>query len=40
LQFGGGVCWMVIGRTEKRTKYYEVCLVYSEVNRRCYVEMH
>jgi len=31
---------MVFGRTKKRTKYYEVCLVYSEVNRRCYVEMH
>ncbi len=39
LQFEG-ICWMVFGRIEKKTKYYEVCLMYSEVNRRCYVKMH
>jgi len=31
---------MVFGRTKKRAKYYEVCLMYIEVNKRCSIKMH
>ncbi len=36
----GGIGWLVFGRTKKKTKYFEVCLVFSEANKMRYVKMH